>query len=113
MAIKKTVTCDFCGEECGRWFELSARPTAKESWQNIADMIPGNGSFIWQKQICNDCFTKIFLVERKKGKWIRNNNDTYSCSLCQSWIPEEQYYYAQFCLYCGADMRGLTIGKVD
>ena len=45
-------------------------------------------------------------AERKKGKWIRNDNGTYSCSLCQSWIPEEQYYYARFCLYCGADMRG-------
>ena len=44
--------------------------------------------------------------ERKKGEWIQNNNGTYSCSLCHSWIPEEQYYYAQFCLYCGADMRG-------
>lgn len=46
------------------------------------------------------------LNERKKGKWIQNNNGTYSCNLCHSWIPEEQYYYAQFCLYCGADMRG-------
>ena len=45
-------------------------------------------------------------AEWKKGKWIRNDNGTYSCSLCQSWIPEEQYYYARFCLYCGADMRG-------
>ena len=52
-------------------------------------------------------------LDRKKGKWIQNNNGTYSCSLCHSWIPEEQYYYAQFCLYCGADMRGETIGKVD
>ena len=46
--------------------------------------------------------------ERKKGKWIKNDNGTYSCSLCHSWIPEEQYYYAQFCLHCGADMRGET-----
>ena len=43
--------------------------------------------------------------ERKKGEWIQNNNGTYSCSLCHSWIPEEQYYYAQFCLYCGAKME--------
>lgn len=52
-------------------------------------------------------------LDRKKGEWIQNDNGTYSCSLCHSWIPKEQYYYAQFCLYCGADMRGLTIGKVD
>ena len=44
--------------------------------------------------------------ERKKGKWIRNDNGTYSCSVCNSWIPEEQHFYARYCLYCGADMRG-------
>lgn len=49
--------------------------------------------------------------ERKKGEWIRNDNGTYSCSVCQSWIPEEQHYYARYCLYCGADMRGEDDGK--
>lgn len=46
------------------------------------------------------------VEERKIGKWIRNDNGTYSCSLCHSWIPEEQHFYARYCLYCGADMRG-------
>ena len=44
--------------------------------------------------------------KRMRGKWIRNDNGTYSCSVCHSWIPEEQHYYAQYCLHCGADMRG-------
>lgn len=44
--------------------------------------------------------------ERKRGRWIRNDNGTYSCSVCQSWIPEEQHFYARYCLCCGADMRG-------
>ena len=44
--------------------------------------------------------------ERKRGQWIRNDNGTYSCSICQSWIPEEQHHYARYCLYCAADMRG-------
>ena len=44
--------------------------------------------------------------ERKKGKWIKNDNGTYSCSVCQSWIPEEQHCYARYCLYCGAEMGG-------
>lgn len=44
--------------------------------------------------------------QRIRGTWIRNDNGTYSCSVCQSWIPEEQHYYAQYCLHCGADMRG-------
>lgn len=43
--------------------------------------------------------------EPKRGKWIRNENGTYSCSLCQSWVPEEQYHYARFCLHCGARME--------
>ena len=46
--------------------------------------------------------------ERKKGRWIRNDNGTYSCSVCQSWIPEQQHCYARYCLYCEADMREVT-----
>ena len=44
--------------------------------------------------------------QERKGRWIRNDNGTYSCSVCQSWIPEQQHHYARYCLYCGADMRG-------
>ncbi len=44
-------------------------------------------------------------AEPKKGRWIRNDNATYSCSVCQSWIPEEQHYYARYCLYCGTKME--------
>lgn len=40
----------------------------------------------------------------RHGHWIRNDNGTYSCSECQSWIPNEQHYYARYCLYCGAKM---------
>lgn len=35
-------------------------------------------------------------------RWIKNDNGTYSCSGCHSWIPNEQHYYARYCLYCGA-----------
>jgi len=44
--------------------------------------------------------------ERKKGKWIRNDNGTFSCDQCNSWIPNEQHYYARYCLHCGAEMEG-------
>lgn len=47
----------------------------------------------------------IAQLEWRKGEWIRNDNGTYSCSVCQSWIPEEQRHYARYCLYCGAEMR--------
>jgi len=42
--------------------------------------------------------------ERMRGRWIMNDNGTYSCSECHSWIPNEQHYYARYCLYCGAKM---------
>lgn len=38
------------------------------------------------------------------GHWVRNDNGTYSCSECHSWIPDEQHYYARYCLLCGARM---------
>lgn len=44
------------------------------------------------------------VEEVRRGKWIINDNGTYSCSLCQSWIPDEQHHYARYCLYCGAKM---------
>ena len=49
------------------------------------------------------------VQEVRHGRWIQNDNNTYSCSLCQSWIPEEQHHYARYCLYCGAKMKG--VGK--
>lgn len=51
---------------------------------------------------CVEC--KAELV--KHGHWIDNNNKTWSCSICQSWIPDEQHSYARYCLHCGAEMDG-------
>lgn len=45
------------------------------------------------------------VAEVKHGRWVKNDNGTYSCNLCHSWIPNEQYHYARFCLYCGAKDR--------
>lgn len=42
---------------------------------------------------------------KKKGKWIKNDNGTYSCDQCHSWIPNEQHYYARYCIFCGAPME--------
>ena len=42
----------------------------------------------------------------KHGEWIECDNGTFSCSLCQSWIPKEQHYYARYCLHCGEKMDG-------
>ena len=43
---------------------------------------------------------------QRKGKWIKHDTGAWSCDQCSSWIPDEQHYYANYCLYCGADMRG-------
>ena len=40
-----------------------------------------------------------------RSHWKKNDNGTYSCVRCHSWIPEEQRHYANWCLYCAADMR--------
>ena len=86
---------------------ISRQAAAIDAIHNLYAIHGSEGSWIDQK----DAFNAVNNLppaqpERKKGKWIKNDNGTYSCSLCHSWIPEEQHYYAQFCLYCGADMRG-------
>lgn len=48
-------------------------------------------------------FDKIY-VKQKHGKWVKNDNGTYSCSECYSWIPNEQHDYAKYCLCCGVKM---------
>lgn len=89
--------------------DIISRQAAIDAIHNLYAIHGSEGSWIDQK----DAFNAVNNLphaqsepEPKKGKWIKNDNGTYSCSLCHSWIPEEQYYYAQFCLYCGADMRG-------
>ena len=52
-------------------------------------------------------------TDRQNGEWIQNDNGTWSCSLCQSWIPNEQHYYARFCLFCGEKMEGDIDEQVD
>lgn len=47
------------------------------------------------------------------AEWIENDNGTWSCSRCKSWLPNEQHYYARFCLHCGAKMDGGEKDAVD
>lgn len=64
----------------------------------------GSREFVLGIESVMDYVESLPSVE-KRGRWIQNDNGTYSCSLCQSWIPEEQHCYAQYCLYCGARME--------
>lgn len=43
--------------------------------------------------------------QQRTGRWIKNDNGTYSCDQCHSWIPNEQHYYARYCIFCGARME--------
>ena len=46
----------------------------------------------------------------KRGEWEQQENETWVCSKCKSWIPDEQHFYARFCLHCGAKMKGVQNG---
>lgn len=51
-------------------------------------------------------FALAYLIEKNPyAHWIKNDNNTYSCSKCYSWIPEKQHHYAKYCLHCGARME--------
>ena len=62
------------------------------------------------KDVDGTCRLESFInnlpsTDRPTGHWIENDNGTFSCSNCQSWIPKEQHHYARHCLYCGARME--------
>lgn len=63
----------------------------QEGWNNAIDMIMSETPTVDAEPV-------------RHGHWVRNDNGTYSCSECQSWIPNEQHYYARYCLHCGAKM---------
>ena len=78
----------------------------EENWQLNA---VANGEIICRKLKklgLLDVVGGYYVETQKTGKWIRNDNGTYSCCVCQSWIPEEQHGYARYCLHCGAKMKG-------
>jgi len=75
--------------------------TMYEAWVNCE--ITNEEWFHFREMIKDEPTVKPHMM---RGKWIRNDNGTYSCSVCHSWVPEEQHYYARYCLHCGADMRG-------
>ena len=55
--------------------------------------------------LVSDAIKSLPSADRPTGHWIENDNGTFSCSNCQSWIPKEQHHYARHCLYCGARME--------
>lgn len=80
------------------WIPLKTRPMDEDEREEMLDYFRQNN------EIYNMCIEALSQPERERGRWIKNDNGTYSCSLCQSWIPNEQHYYARYCLHCGAEM---------
>ena len=54
------------------------------------------------KEIVHDAPT---IEERKTGEWIPFDIPWYQCSECGA-VRENTSFMANFCPYCGADMRG-------
>ena len=46
----------------------------------------------------------VDVVERKRGHYIKGENGEWYCSECKR--IDDKYSVANFCWYCGADMRG-------
>ena len=77
-------------------------PITKEQWELLTDANLEHSDTMWFSTPNGNNFE---YKKVRNGKWIENDNGTFSCNRCHSWIPNEQRYYARFCLYCGADMR--------
>ena len=51
-------------------------------------------------------FVGLKQKPEREGHWIENNNDTISCSRCNTWFhKDERYSYMRFCPYCRAKMK--------
>lgn len=81
---------------------IDADALEREGWSLCRTFQKDKDTIVYEMKKPSDFPT---IEERKKGKWERNDNGTWSCNQCQTWIPDEQHYYANWCLYCGADMR--------
>ena len=61
---------------------------------------------IWDKQIAKDAIDAVCNIpstqpERKKGKWISDEDGNIYCSVCgRTGVGES------FCEHCGANMKG-------
>ena len=88
---------------------IDADTLKEHKYHSNEDGTPVEKNSAW-KQGWNDAIDAIANYAStvdpvKHGHWIRNDNGTYSCSECKSWIPNEQHYYARYCLFCGAKME--------
>lgn len=70
----------------------------------VLNMVEAHGALVIEAK--KMAIEALKQQEETTAKWVENENGTWSCSLCQTWIPNEQHYYANYCLYCGSRMEG-------
>lgn len=105
--MNRNHVCDICDAEATSWTQIPIT----EGWLNEDGYPSGRKTSL---VICDGCFEKLARILRtdptvnaepmRHGHWVMNDNGTYSCSECQSWIPNEQHHYARYCLFCGSKM---------
>lgn len=75
---KTTVTCDICGEECGRWYEIYFSIGAEYIQQNVYDMLEIDGvplcgiGYIPPKCLCKDCMTVLVKAGKRMQKYNKS-----------------------------------------
>lgn len=77
--MKTTVTtCDICGEECGRWYEIYFSIDAKYIQSNIYDMFEIDGvplcgiGYIPPKYLCKDCMAVLIKAAKRMQKYNKS-----------------------------------------
>lgn len=110
IEMDKLKNCPFCVERGSRMIEYIEKQDAVETAMPYCP--DDDGTCSRAKEDIRSLLDELENLPQAdvrpvvRSHWKKNDNGTYSCERCHSWIPEEQWHYANWGLYCGADMRG-------
>lgn len=88
--IEKQAAIDALGEEPVKWIDAEFDLGTQDQWRLDVKAIKA--------------VPPADVRPVVRSQWKKNDNGTYSCERCHSWIPKQQWHYANYCLYCGAYM---------
>lgn len=88
--IEKQAAIDALGEEPEIWCETDEEAATRNQWE--------------RDKVAIEAVPPADVRPVVRSQWKKNDNGTYSCKRCHSWIPKQQWHYANYCLYCGAYM---------
>lgn len=77
-----------------------------EIWRNRANVVHDRNGWWMADRLLKDI--NDLPSAHTEGEWVQNDNGTYSCNLCHSWLAKEHVYYARYCPFCGARMKGAS-----